>query len=216
MSAAVRSSFFALWIRPARMLRIVARIALDERHDGDARLESRQTQRQLREKYQRDGDHLQRVAVFLVQAVTPRRNNLRVGEHVKQRVADDDDVQPEIDEDDHDRETDRLLETLEKDRAQEREQNQRECDRMVEGFRHERIADDVGGRVGSGEGDRDDEIGGSEAEEAQDERLPLPSRQQLFEHRDAALTVRRCLRYTGVDWQRTEQRQPDQHKRGQR
>ena len=82
--------------------------------------------------------------------------------------------------------------------------------------RHERVADDVRGRVGRRQRDGDDEVGRGEPEQAQHERLALPSRQQLFEHRDAALAVRARLGDAAVDRQRAEQRQQDEHERRER
>ena len=56
--------------------------------------------------------------------------------------------------------------------------------------RHERVLDDVGGGVGGGERDGDDEVGEREPEQDQHEHLAPPARQQLLQHGDAALAVR--------------------------
>ena len=82
--------------------------------------------------------------------------------------------------------------------------------------RHERIADDVRGRVGRRQRDRDDEVGRGEAEQAEDEQLAAPARQQLLEHRDAALPVRAVLGDAPVNRQRAEERQEDEDERGDR
>ena len=85
----------------------------------------------------------------------------------------------------------------------------RHGDRMVQPRGNERVLDDVRGRVGGRQRDRDDEAGGREPEQAQDDGLALPPREQVLEHRDAALAVRAHLGDAVVHRQRAEQR--DQH-----
>ena len=63
--------------------------------------------------------------------------------------------------------------------------------------------------VGGREGDRDDEAGGDEAEQAQDEELALPPGQQALQHRDRAVAVRALAGDAAVHRQRAEER--DQH-----
>ena len=88
------------------------------------------------------------------------------------------------------------------------------ADRMVEQSRHERVADDVRGGVGRRERDGDHEVGGGEPEQAEHEGLAAPARQQLLEHRDAALAVGAVLGDAPVDRQRAEERQQDEDERG--
>ena len=78
------------------------------------------------------------------------------------------------------------------------------------------LLDDVRGRVRGRERDGDDEVGRREPEQAQHERLAAPARQQLLEHRDAALAVRAVLGDAAVDRQRAEQRQQDEDERRDR
>ena len=54
ISAAAVSSLLVLRMRPAGRSLGVARVALDQRHDGDARLEAREPERELREDQERD------------------------------------------------------------------------------------------------------------------------------------------------------------------
>ena len=87
---------------------------------------------------------------------------------------------------------------------------------MIEPARRHRVLDDVGSGVGRRERDGDDEPGGGEAEEAQDQRLTTPSRQQFLEDLDAALAVRTELGDAAIHRQRAEECQQDQHERRQR
>jgi hypothetical protein len=70
---------------------------------------------------------------------------------------------------------------------------------------------EVLGRIGCRQGDRDDEVRRGKAEQDEDERLAAPARQQVFEHRDAALTVRARLGDAAVDGQRANERQRDEN-----
>ena len=76
--------------------------------------------------------------------------------------------------------------------------------------RHKRILDEVGGRIGGRQGDGDEEVGRGEAEEHQDEDLARPSGQQMLQHGDRSLAVRRLAGHIPVDRQRTEQGQRDE------
>ena len=58
---------------------------------------------------------------------------------------------------------------------------------------------DVGGGIGGGERDGDDEVGGEETQEAEHDELTPPVRQEVLEHGDGALAVRALLRDTAVD-----------------
>ena len=130
--------------------------------------------------------------------------------------ADHDGVQRQVDADDPDGEADRFLEALEEHRAQPDQQQERERDRVVDPRGNERVADDVRGGVGGRQRDRDDEVRRGEAEQAQDEGLAFPARQQLLEHRDAAPAVRAGFRDPVVDRQRAEQGEEDDEERGER
>ena len=190
MSAAVSSSRWRAADPAGGVgLRIVL-VALDERHDGDAGLEPRQPQRQFREQQQRHGDHSRPAAVLDEQRITPSWQVLRMGEEVGETPADDDDVQQQVGHDQQHRQADRLAKPAQEDGAQAGEEDQRHRHRMLDPVRHERVLEDVGGRVGRRQRDGDDVVGRREAEEAQDERLALPARQQLLQQRDAALTPR--------------------------
>ena len=111
------------------------------------------------------------------------------------------------DRDDHDGEADRLAEAFQKDRAESCQQHERDGDRMIERGRHERVVDDVLGRVGRRQRDGDDEVGCRKSEQHEHERLAAPARQQVFEHRDAALAVRARRGDPAVDGQRADERE---------
>ena len=87
---------------------------------------------------------------------------------------------------------------------------------MVERRRDEGIAEDVRRRIGGRQRDGDHEVGRGKPEQTEDERFALPARQQLLEHRDAALAVGAGLRDAVVDRQRAEQRQQHQDEGGER
>ena len=70
----------------------------------------------------------------------------------------------------------------------------------------ERILDDVGCRVGCRERDGDDEVCGDEAEQDEYEQFALPTREQVFEHRDRAFAVRAFGGDAVVDGKRPEER----------
>ena len=81
---------------------------------------------------------------------------------------------------------------------------------------HVRVLDDVRAGVGRGQGDRDDEVGEGEPEQAEHEELAAPERQQPLEHGDRALAVRALRGHPAVDRQRAEQGEQHQDQRGQR
>src|SRR3954463_12577755 len=84
----------------------------------------------------------------------------------------------------------------------------------MEGVGGEGVLDDVGGGVGRRQGDSDDETRGDEAEQAEDEELARPPAQEVFEHRDGALTMRALPRDAAVDREGTAEGQEDQDERG--
>ena len=216
ISAAVVSSLRALRIRPLGCSGIVVGIALDEWHDGDAGLEPRESEREVREQHQRDANHPRPAAVLGERQRPPRGQRLGMLPEMVQAPRDDDHVQQQVDRDDGNGETHRLTESLEEDRAEPGEQDEREQDRVVEAVRRQRVLDDVRRRVRRGQRDRDDEARRREAEQAQDQGLASPARQQLFEQRDAALPVRAELGDAAVHWQRAEQRQEYEDERRER
>ena len=127
-------------------------------------------------------------------------------------------VQRQVDGDDADRQADRLAEAL---AGRPRPARRASSSVSSTGWwsrlpRHERVLDDVGGGVGRGQRDGDDEVGEGEAEQHQHERLAPPARQQLLEHQDAALAVRAAGRHLRVDGQGHEQRDQDQDQGGHR
>src|ERR1700721_2214062 len=71
-------------------------------------------------------------------------------------------------------------------------------------------------RIGSGKGYGDDEIGGSKAKKNQYKRLTRPAREQLLQHRNAALPVRTGSRNPVVHRQRCKQSHQDQNQRWDR
>ena len=78
ISAAVRSSFFVLRIRPAGASSVSVRVAADERHHRDAGLEPREPERELREQQERHRGHHQRVAVLREERRGPVREQARM------------------------------------------------------------------------------------------------------------------------------------------
>ena len=135
---------------------------------------------------------------------------------IDESPADDDGVEHEIDGDDRHRESDGLAESLEEDRAECRQQHQRQRDRVVHPAGHERILDDVRGRVRRRERDGDDESGRGETQQDQHQQFAAPARQQLLEDRDAALSVRAEHRHAVVHRERAEEREQDQNEGGER
>jgi hypothetical protein len=127
------------------------------------------------------------------------------GEKLVEAVADDDEVEQQVSPDEDDGEPDGLLEALEEDRAEQRDQHERDGDRVVRPHGRVRVLDDVRRGVGRRERDRDDEVGGDEAQQDEDEELTSPTREQLFEHRDRALAVRALARDAAVDGERAEE-----------
>ena len=93
---------------PLGFARVVLLLALDERHHGDAGLEARETQRQLREKQQRDHDHLPYAAVLGEQEVLPVNDDVRLRGDVRDADPDDDQVEREVDHDQGHGDADRL------------------------------------------------------------------------------------------------------------
>ena len=87
---------------------------------------------------------------------------------------------------------------------------------MIEPRRRQRVLDQVGGRIGGGQGNRDHEVGGGKSQQTENQHLPLPAREETFEDEDAALPVRAHIGDAPVHRQRAEKRDGDQHERGHR
>ena len=77
MSAAVDSSFFVFRMRAGRVLLGVGRVAPHERHDGDAGLEAREAERELRKQDDRHRRHHRGIAVLREERRPPVRDDLR-------------------------------------------------------------------------------------------------------------------------------------------
>ncbi len=75
--------------------------------------------------------------------------------------------------------------------------------------------DEVGCGVGGRERHGDDEVGGSEAEEREDEEFATPLREEAFEHGDAALAVWTGLGDACVEGQRSKEGDEDQNQGGE-
>ena len=165
-SAAVRSSLRVLAIRDRSRVASSSPWPRDERHHRHARLESRETERESGEQQRRDRDHHQRIRLLREQVRLPVGDRRRMLPQPHQLVADDDHVQREIGVDEHDRKPDRLAKASEEDRAERREQHQRDEQLVVHPGRRVRVAQDVLGRVGRRERDGDDEVGRRKSEQA--------------------------------------------------
>ena len=214
--AAFRESTLEALAEACRAARPRPRVPLHERHHGDAGLESGEPERQLGEHQEGGHEHHQRVGMPREELLLPAREVLGMLQHLRQRGGDDDDVQQEVEPDDADREANRLLEALDEDRREQRQQDECHAQLVLERRRKEGIPDDVRGRVGGRERDGDDEVGGGEPQQAEHQRLAAPPRQQLLEHRDAPLPVGAVLRHAPVDRQRAEERQQHQDERRDR
>jgi hypothetical protein len=161
----------------------------DVRHHGDPGFETREPERQLGEQNQRGRHHHQRVGFLREQVVAPSRKRGRMLYELHQLVADHDHVQRDVEGDQRYRQPDGFAKSLQKHRAERGQQNQRHDQLVLHPRRHERVVDNVRGGVGSGERHGDDEVRGGKTEQAEHERLAAPARQQIFQHRQAALSV---------------------------
>ena len=83
-------------------------------------------------------------------------------------------------------------------------------------MRRVRVLYDVRGGVSRREGDRDNEVGGDEAEQREHEELALPTRKKVFEHRDRAFAVGAFVRDAVVDRERAEEREQNEYQRRDR
>ena len=130
----------------------------------------------------------------------------RVRDQMKETRPDHDRGQPEIGDDEHERQSHDLAETFQKHRSQQHEQaaghhhlalHERRNVRSVVG-----VADQVRRGVGCGEGFRDHEVGGREAHEHEHHDLVPPAVEQPLDHADGADAIGRLPRHVAVDGQR--------------
>ena len=213
MSAAVRSSFPGVTNAARRPLRRIVRVPLHERHDRDAGFKSGQTQSELGKEQKGDEQHGHRVAMLCEQGVGPSRQVLGVPEHLPDADSDDDNVQGQVHRDDDHGDADGFAKTLQEDRAEPGQQHDGDGDRVIERGRHERVVNDVFGRVRCRQGNGDDEVGRRKPEQHEHERLAAPPWQQVFEHRDAALSVRARGRDPVVNGKRAHESENDENQR---
>ena len=144
----------------------------------------------------------------------------RVRDQMKETRPDHDRGQPEIGDDEHERQSHDLAETFQKHRSQQHEQaaghdhlalHERWNVRSVVG-----VADQVRRGVGRGEGFRDHEVGGREAHEHEHHDLVPPAVEQPLDHADGADPVGRLTRHVAVDGQRAQERHEHEDQRGDR
>src|SRR6185369_2321393 len=101
----------------------------------------------------------------------------------------DDGVQGEIGGHENDGDADSFSESLEKDDAEDAQQQKGDKHLAGEPGGRERVVDEVRGGVGRRQGHGDDEVCGRESEEDEDKDLATPFGKQALQHGDAALTV---------------------------
>ena len=143
----------------------------------------------------------------------PRRQRFGMPEQLAQGNDEQDGIHPEVRDHDEESEADRLVETLQEDGTEDGQEDEGHRHRVSERARRVRILDDVGGGVGGGECDRDDEVGQGEAEEHEHESLALPPGKKLLQHGDAALAVGTVGGHLRVDRQGDQQRHGDEDER---
>ncbi len=187
--------------------------AVDERHHGGPGFEPRQSERQLRKQEERDPDHLQGVPLLHEQVALPIRERLWIGDERKQLPANDDDVQADVQRHEQDRQPDGFPKSLQKDRPEHPDQQERDANGVLDPVRHERVLDDVRRRVRGRERNGDDVVRGGKPEQTEHEDLAAPPGQEVLQHGEAALSVRAEGGDPVVDRQRPEQREQHQHHR---
>ena len=213
MSAAVTQQLLVLRIRPQRRVRACRRVALHERHHGDAGLEPGEAERQLREQSSSATPSMPAgCRAAWKSAAFQLAQQLRMGAaDLAEPDAEHDDVQQQVDRHDADRQADRLAEALQEDRRRARRASSSVsstgwCSQLsgTNGFSMmcavASAADSVMVMMKSVN---------AKPSRHQHERLAPPARQQLLEHQDAALAVRAVLGHLRVDRQRDEQRDQD-------
>src|SRR4030095_17061713 len=114
----------------SRSVRALAHVALrgsavDQRHDGDARLEPAEPEGELREYEHRARDQ-QRKAALGGKGGAPVAEERRVREHFEHAASEHDDVQEEIGHGGRGGQADGLVESLQEYRGQHREDTERD------------------------------------------------------------------------------------------
>ena len=195
----------------------VTPVTLDERHHHHAGLEARQAQRQSGKDQQRRADQCQRAGVAAAQQREPVAEHLRVGRHQRQALDDHHRREAQIDDHDHHRDADGLLEATQKNRPEQGDQDHGDQNLLSpQGAFQKRVLDQVGRGVGGRQRDGDHKSCGDEADQDQHQQLAGPETQQPLQHTDAAVAVRAFLGHPAVHRQRPEQRDDHQHQRGER
>ena len=144
----------------------------------------------------------------MVSADRPVADHARRGDHVLQADHDDHQVERQVDGDQPDGDADRLAESAQEHRGQQRQQDQGDQQVVVApGFRDERVLHQVRGGVGGRQRHGDQEVGRGEAEQRQHEQLAEPAGQQPLEHGDGTLAAEALPGHPPVHRQRAEQRE---------
>src|SRR5581483_125472 len=128
----------------------------------------------------------------------------------------DNQVEKEINPDECYRNPDRLFEPFQENCAEYGEQNQRDGHLISHPRRRERVLRKVSGGIRRGERHGDDEVGSGKTEQNQNEALPTPTREKVFEHGNAPLAIRAGLRDAAVNRQSAGESHNNQHKSGNR
>ena len=183
MMAALASSRRVFRMRSSRFC------ALDQGHDRDAGLESREAQGKTGKQQARETDHGEQAAVMRKQGTLPVDNEPGMQKHMKDADEANDRVQREIDANQNNCDVDCFFEALEEDGAEDSEQEEGDTHLVLQGRWSVGIVDKMGSRVRGGKSHCDDEIGGGEAQQDEHNYLAGPPRKQLLEHRYAALPV---------------------------
>ncbi len=201
----------------ARLGAGVARVALDEGHHHHAGLEAGQAERQGRKDEQGCRDDPERRRVARRHRGTPVADQRRVGDDGHEAVDHDDGAERQVDDHEHDGDADGLGEALEEHRTESQQQRQGEEDLVAaEGRVQQGVLDEVGGGVGRGQGDRDDEPGHDEAEQRQHQQLARPVGEELLQHRQGAVAVRALDGDPAVHREGAEEGDDHQHEGGDR
>ena len=129
-----------------------------------------------------------------------------VGE-IGQPAADDHHVQCQVHRDQYDRETDHLVEAFQKHTTQQHQQEHRQQRLPLQPIGHvvpERVVDQVFGGISGRECLGDDVVGCREAQQREHQELAGPAVNQLLQHRNRTLPVKRLPRHVAIDRQRSE------------
>lgn len=212
MIAAAVSILCVLRMRPRGRVPFVA---FHEGHHANAGLETREPERQLRERQQGYAQYREGIVVVGEQLGLPISDVGGMRHAFVEPHGNDDEVQQQVGSYHEHRDADGFLETLEKDRAERSQQHEGNEDVLAsEELRHQGVLHYVRRGVRRGERDRDQPGGRHETEEDQHEDLPLPEREVVFENRDRPLPVRALLGDAPVHRQGPEEGQEHDQQRG--